>query len=773
MSKKGVSAVSGTISPLIGEKYLYHIAGWYPDTPTGEKNPAKITWELFRKRNNGKFTSTNIRKTGDSSFTFGQTSLGATFRLEGYLHKPEGAGLIITPKTDNIPRITKVELHYVDDSKGNTFSFHEKLRAKAHCVNMLAKKLVFTLWEDDANNEGHSASNQIIETLPPVMVDRNGIAIGEFTLTKALMQKALKGEANPKQLEFYVTVEYYKNKKHTTENVEVNNPFPQSQKPKQQPNPTSQKPKSQPKAKGSPAEQKPPSKKEERGIGTVIGEAIGSLKQLWDHVESKGTITKDKEPAQPKVESISTSGINAQKSPPVSNCGEKYCIKKGDKNELIREINIRLSGFGGNVPTDEFTERTEKMIKQFQKDYMKVPETGKVCGNVLRAIDEFQNKYIINFDDVKCPCGKCKGFGNGKFSDQKQDSKIDEKIRKYEYPGIHRSLIWALRAAMFYTTVIEKEMKYSLKCIFSGYRCHENNKQHKRSSTNHMGKALDLHFNKNGKRTQIPREVEEIRQKIFVKHLGNQVRWDNDNKFSLEPGIAAYKGEFTASTWIHYDVRQFDLKYLKDDFFVKNINQVNGESIVALASKTNLETCNCIGGGITKQMNTPAFASKIQNNGFTENDGKEALKVIYDKYGKDMAIIIERMYRDETRHFKSGQYKACGTGGMEVFGSAPYYGWDKNFFETNPEFQPIGIWSAYENKGMSGQGGNQQVTDRKKEFVVLPSVLAGMEYKAFYINKHNGNWARWHSTKASNQQTYKKHIESIKPRFVNEFEKNK
>lgn len=216
-------------------------------------------------------------------------------------------------------------------------------------------------------------------------------------------------------------------------------------------------------------------------------------------------------------------------------------------------------------------------------------------------------------------------------------------------------------------------MKYSLKCIFSGYRCHENNKQHKRSSTNHMGKALDLHFNKNGKRTQIPREVEEIRQKIFVKHLGNQVRWDNDNKFSLEPGIAAYKGEFTASTWIHYDVRQFDLKYLKDDFFVKNINQVNGESIVALASKTNLETCNCMGGGITKQMNTPAVASKIQNNGFTENDGKEALKVIYDKYGKDMDIIIERMYRDETRHFKSGQYKACGTGGMEVFGSAPYY----------------------------------------------------------------------------------------------------
>src|SRR5690606_20978784 len=40
-------------------------------------------------------------------------------------------------------------------------------------------------------------------------------------------------------------------------------------------------------------------------------------------------------------------------------CGQRYCIKIGDKSELIREINIRLAGFGGNVPTDEFTDRTE------------------------------------------------------------------------------------------------------------------------------------------------------------------------------------------------------------------------------------------------------------------------------------------------------------------------------------------------------------------------------------------------------------------------------
>ncbi|WP_336689650.1 MULTISPECIES: hypothetical protein [unclassified Chryseobacterium] len=357
--------------------------------------------------------------------------------------------------------------------------------------------------------------------------------------------------------------------------------------------------------------------------------------------------------------------------------------------------------------------------------------------------------------------GKCKGFGNGKFSEQKQNSKIDEKIRKYEYPGIHRSLIWALRAAMFYTTVIEKDMKYSVKCIFSGYRCHENNKQHKRSSTNHMGKALDIHFNKNGKRTQVPKEIEEIRQKIFVKHLGNQVRWDDDDKFSLEPGVPAYKGEFIASTWIHYDVRQFELKYLKDEFFVKNINQVNGESIAVLANKANPNICNCMGGGISQKMNTPAITQKTSDNNFTVEDGKSALKIIYDKYGKDMAIVIERMYRDETGHFTSGQYKACGTGGMEVHGNAPNYGWDDSFFEAHPEYKAMGVWSAFENKGMSGKGGNKQVTDRKKEFVILPSVLAGMEYKAFYIQKHNGNWARWHSTESEAQETYRKYLEGI------------
>ncbi|WP_185247647.1 peptidoglycan-binding domain-containing protein [Chryseobacterium bernardetii] len=479
-------------------------------------------------------------------------------------------------------------------------------------------------------------------------------------------------------------------------------------------------------------------------------------------------VSADAEPT--KVETGNSATMVKEPKLESKNCGGKYCIDKNSApSELIREINIRLAGFGGNVPTDKFTDRTERMIKQFQRDYMKVPETGKVCGNVLKAIDDFQQKYIIDFDDVKCPCGKCKGFGNDKFPEQKQNSKIAELKRKYEYPGIHRSLIWALRAAMFYTTVIEKDLKYSVKCIFSGYRCWINNDIHNRSSTNHMGKALDLHFNKNGKRTQVPKDIEEVRQKIFVKYLGNQVRWNETNKFSLEPGVAVYKGEFIASTWIHYDVRQFELKYLADEYFVKNINQVNGESIFTLANKIHPNTCNCMGGGEVKQINSLAIVPKKKNNGFTIEDAEAALKIINARYGKEMAQTIEKIYRWETGHFKSGQYVNCGSPGMEAFGEAPSYGWNSDVYTKYPEYIPVGLWERYENKGKSGQGGNKQITDRAKKYIMFPSVEAGMSYIAEFILRYDGNVGRWHSKDLIIQKNYIKDINTTIPKISNNF----
>jgi hypothetical protein len=153
-------------------------------------------------------------------------------------------------------------------------------------------------------------------------------------------------------------------------------------------------------------------------------------------------------------------------------------------------------------------------------------------------------------------------------------------------------------------------------------------------------------------------------------------------------------------------------------------------------------------------------------NNFTEEDAKDALKYIFDKYGRTIAETVERMYRTETRHFQSSQYRRCGTGGMEVHGPAPYYGWTPDFYSE----PPIGTWAAFEGAGLSGVGGNAQVTDRKKVFVVVSSVRVGMEFKAKYIVHYNGNYARWFSTDASAQAIYRKTLESITPRIVNSFQ---
>jgi len=300
-------------------------------------------------------------------------------------------------------------------------------------------------------------------------------------------------------------------------------------------------------------------------------------------------------------------------------CGEKYCIKKGSPNsELIREINIRLAGFGGNVPTDEFTDRTEKMIKQFQRDYMKVPETGKVCGNVLKAIDEFSQKFDVSEDvwkQIDCSCStkgqevksklrgikeknNCNGWGDhsGKGT---YKTGSEEKNHKYEYPGIHRSLLFGFKAMLFY---LSKQDTYKFREISSGYRCRFKNYM----TTNHQGKALDIQFNKGswkiaGAERRNLVELRKIRDDIFHKYLNAKTSWiDGDNNFCLEPIDLIYKDDGSIDknytySWIHFDVREFDPKYLDDKYFCKNSQALNGIGIVQLAKDFGLnDLCNCI-----------------------------------------------------------------------------------------------------------------------------------------------------------------------------------
>ena len=305
--------------------------------------------------------------------------------------------------------------------------------------------------------------------------------------------------------------------------------------------------------------------------------------------------------------------------------GDCKVLKKDDKGPLVKELNIRLSGFGGNVPTDVFTDRTVEMVKQFQQDYMEITPTGVVCGKMFKAIDEFNEKYTFDFDRLKCPCGVCDGFGRGLSSSQKQKANIKEKNRSYEYPGIHRTLIWTLKSTMFY---LEKKSALNLKLgyISSGYRCQQNNIQKGRTTTNHMGKAVDVHFYKNNDTLTTEVNCDLVRDEILISKSGANLRWPKENVLSLEPSTKDRIGsEWIATNWVHFDVRRFNLQYLKDEFFVKSLDEAIGEKITEIATNEGYDVdCNCEGeGSESNTINTDRVS--VNELSFSEN-GVEFLK---------------------------------------------------------------------------------------------------------------------------------------------------
>jgi hypothetical protein len=285
--------------------------------------------------------------------------------------------------------------------------------------------------------------------------------------------------------------------------------------------------------------------------------------------------------------------------------------KKNDYGNVVLEINIRLAGFGGMVkdkdksvlPTREFTNETELAVKQFQRDYMKKDvkeQTGFVDYDTLIAIDDFCNEYREDLDNYKCQknsnviCETCGGFGLGQYQNlYLNNRKGEEAFHKYEYPGMHQSLLWAVSAVRFYTghyyDLPENQMQSGdyrfqvgrpvehrshLSGISTGYRCWEDNKRNNRTTTNHMGKAVDIVFEGIPEGDSI-KLLKEIFAEIFVRYLKVQMQWTNTNRLSSEPfGINTKEGQ--TSSWIHMDIRTFDpTKYLKDEYFIKSKDERN------------------------------------------------------------------------------------------------------------------------------------------------------------------------------------------------------
>jgi hypothetical protein len=165
----------------------------------------------------------------------------------------------------------------------------------------------------------------------------------------------------------------------------------------------------------------------------------------------------------------------------------------------------------------------------------------------------------------------------------------------------------------------------------------------------------------------------------------------------------------------------------------------------------------------TKKGGKGVFANskilkKLTNQKFTESDAIPALKKAEKIYGTDAAALLERMYRRETAHFTSGQYKNTGSAGMEVGSSKKYpYGWSqpKKLWDDNPKYKPVGTYTTPENQ-----------TGIVKTFIKFPSVEAAVLTLAEVLKKRGWNAGSWYSRNKILQDGYNSKLNQIKNRII-------
>jgi len=236
-------------------------------------------------------------------------------------------------------------------------------------------------------------------------------------------------------------------------------------------------------------------------------------------------------------------------------------LTRGSTGPRVEALQLALAGFRGTVPDGVFGPGTELQVIQFERDFMgRSTPSGVVDSRVIDALCSFQARYRLKFGALHCPCGDCGGFGNGRGRGQYRPGvPAVEAYHLCEYPGLHRMLLWAIRAAMFY---VGGRFGWAL-VLTSGYRCAARNQQRCRMSTNHHGKAIDFDIiSDSADKREDMRRCDVVRG-LLTETAAGQIGWGAPNRKALEPAAIA-------PTWLHYDIRCYEYRYLGDRFFVQS-----------------------------------------------------------------------------------------------------------------------------------------------------------------------------------------------------------
>jgi hypothetical protein len=245
-------------------------------------------------------------------------------------------------------------------------------------------------------------------------------------------------------------------------------------------------------------------------------------------------------------------------------------LERGRTGKDVIELQLRLSGFRGTLWDGKFGPGTELQVVSFQRDFMRQKSpTGRVDTKTFDGLEQLASDYPLDWTALACPCGQCGGFGQGRFEGEYAAGKPRvEAYHRREYPGIHKAILHAFRAVRHYASLYD----FPEPTVTSGYRCWIENERKGRSSTNHMGKAIDFDFpvapGEDGRDDQ--NRCNQMRGLLGEK--GNfHENWDVANRKALEPASLA-------PTWVHMDVRSYSQAGLAAKFFARDAAELDGGS---------------------------------------------------------------------------------------------------------------------------------------------------------------------------------------------------
>jgi hypothetical protein len=147
-----------------------------------------------------------------------------------------------------------------------------------------------------------------------------------------------------------------------------------------------------------------------------------------------------------------------------------------------------------------------------------------------------------------------------------------------------------------------------------------------------------------------------------------------------------------------------------------------------------------------------------------EKEIELGLLKVKEVYGLAHAKRLEQLFRNETSHFKSGNFLKTLSAGMEIAPTKTSYpfGWTslKEFWDINPHYKPTETFSQVENTStlLKSRGA--------RTFIVFPSIEASMMTVSHLIKIRNNNFGAWFSKNAVQQLAYVKELDKIKVRFI-------